>query len=208
MKEIRFHGRGGQGAVIASWILCYAFFLEGKHAQAFPTFGAERRGAPVEAFVRTDDSFLNLRCKVVNPHYVIVMGDKLVRFVDVTAGIQKGGLVLINTNKNPEDFDSLKGDFQVKTMDVNSVAVRNSLGTKISPFINTPILGAFLGFTDLVQQESIIAGIRKFILTRTENNIEAFQEAYSLVKGASKKERAFPHEFSRRDAETQRIKKT
>ncbi len=88
MEEIRFYGRGGQGAVIASWILCYAFFLEGKHAQAFHTFGAERRGAPVEAFVRMDDSFPHLRCKVVNPHYVIVMGDKLVRFVDVTAGIQ------------------------------------------------------------------------------------------------------------------------
>ncbi len=184
MKEIRFHGRGGQGAVIASWILGYGFFLEGKHAQAFPTFGAERRGAPVEAFVRMDNKFPNLRCKVVRPDYVIVMGDNMVRFVDVAAGIQKGGLMLINSSKSPDEFDTLKGDFQLKTMDVNAVAMKNGLGSKTSPFINTPILGAFLGFTGLVRPESIISGIKKFILARTERNIEAFQEAYSMAKGA------------------------
>jgi pyruvate ferredoxin oxidoreductase gamma subunit/2-oxoisovalerate ferredoxin oxidoreductase gamma subunit len=183
MKEIRFHGRGGQGAVIASWILAYGFFLEGKHAQAFPTFGAERRGAPVEAFVRMDEKFPNLRCKVVRPDYVIVMGDKMVRFVDVAAGIQKGGLMLINSTKSPEEFDTLKGDFTIKTLDVNTVAVKNGLGSKTSPFINTPILGAFLGFTDLVRPESTIEGIKKFVPARTDRNIEAFQEAYSLAKG-------------------------
>ena len=184
MYEIRFHGRGGQGAVIASWILGYGFFLVGKHAQAFPTIGAERRGAPVEAFVRMDNKFPNLRCKVVRPDYVIVMGDKMVRFVDVAAGIKKGGLMLINSSKSPEEFDTLKGDFQIKTMDVNTVAVKNGLGSKTSPFINTPILGAFLGFTDLVRPESIIEGIKKFVPARTENNIDAFQEAYSLAQGA------------------------
>ena len=182
MIEIRFHGRGGQGAVIASWILSYGFFLEGKHAQAFPTFGAERRGAPVEAFVRMDDSFPNLRCKVVNPYYVIVMGEKLVHSINVAAGIQRGGMILINSPKDPQTFDFLKGDFQIKTMDVNAPAVRNGLGSKTSPFINTPILGAFVGFTDLVEPESIIEGIRKFILTRTEKNIAAFKEAYLLAK--------------------------
>jgi len=186
MKEIRFHGRGGQGAVIASWILAYGLFLEGKHAQAFPTFGAERRGAPVEAFVRMDDKFVNLRCKVVKPDYVIVMGDKMIRFVDVAAGIQKGGLMLINSNKSPDEFDTLKGNFQIKTMDINAVAVKNDLGSKTSPFINTPILGAFLGFTDLVKPESIVPGIKKFVLAQTGKNIEAFQEAYSVAKALGK----------------------
>jgi len=182
MIEIRFHGRGGQGAVIASWILSYGFFLEGKHAQAFPTFGAERRGAPVEAFVRMDDSFPNLRCKVVNPYYVIVMGEKLVHSINVAAGIQRGGLMLINSPKGPQFFDFLKGDFYIKTMDVNAPALRNGLGSKTSPFINTPILGAFAGFSDMVKPESIIEGIKKFIPVRTENNVAAFEEAYLLAK--------------------------
>ena len=168
--------------MIASWILSYGFFLEGKHAQAFPTFGAERRGAPVEAFVRVDDSFPNLRCKVVNPYYVIVMGEKLVHSINVAAGIQRGGLMLINSPKDPQAFDFLEGDFEIKTMDVNATAVKNGLGTKTSPFINTPILGAFTGFTELVEPENIIEGIRKFIVTRTENNVAAFEEAYELAK--------------------------
>lgn len=183
MKEIRFHGRGGQGAVIASWILAYGFFLEGKHAQAFPTFGAERRGAPVEAFVRMDDKFPNLRCKVVSPNYVIVMGEKMVQFVDVAAGIKEGGMMLINSSKSANAFDALKGDFQIRTLDVNAVAVENGLGTKTSPFINTPILGAFLGFADLVRPESVIEGIKKFVPARTGRNIDAFQEAYAIARG-------------------------
>ncbi len=183
MKEIRFHGRGGQGAVIASWILSYGFFSEGKHAQAFPTFGAERRGAPVEAFVRVDESFLNLRCRVVNPHYVIVMGEKLVHSIDVSAGIMGGGLMLINSGKDPRAFDLPDRDFEIKTMDVNTVAVRNGLGTRTSPFVNTPMLGAFVGFSGIVRPESVIQGIRKFILTNTEKNIDGFKEAYAMAKG-------------------------
>ena len=201
MIEIRFHGRGGQGAVIASWILSYGFFLEGKHAQAFPTFGAERRGAPVEAFVRMDDSFPNLRCKVVNPYYVIVMGEKLVHSIDVAAGIQTGGLILINSPKDPQSFDFLKGDFKIRTMDVNAPAVRNGLGTRTSPFINTPILGAFAGFTGLVEPENIIKGIRKFILTRTEKNIAAFKEAYLLAENQGPLLKTTAHRGGAEDAE-------
>jgi len=168
--------------VIASWILAYGFFLEGKHAQAFPAFGAERRGAPVEAFVRVDERFVNLRCRVVRPQYVIVMGDKLVNAVNVAAGIQKGGFMLINSSKEPEEFSSLMGDFQLRTMDVNAVAIRNGLGSKTSPYINTPILGAFVGFTNLVGARSIIEGIKKFIPVRTEENVKAFEEAYDKAR--------------------------
>ena len=102
------------------------------------TFGAERRGAPVEAFVRVDDSFPNLRCKVVNPYYVIVMGEKLVHSINVAAGIQRGGLMLINSAKDPQAFDFLDGEFQIKTMDVNAPALRNGLGTKTSPLLIHP----------------------------------------------------------------------
>lgn len=182
LTEIRFHGRGGQGAVIASWILAYGFFWEGKHAQAFPTFGAERRGAPVEAFVRVGESFPHLRSKVVNPHYVVVMGEKLVRSVDVASGIRKSGFMLINSTRDPEHFGFLEGDFELKTMDVNKIAVRKGLGSKTSPFINTAILGALAGYTDLIQRDGLTAGIRKFVTTQTEKNIEAFNEAYEQAR--------------------------
>jgi len=188
MIEIRFHGRGGQGAVIASWILSYGFFLEGRHAQAFPAFGAERRGAPVEAFVRMDDSFVNLRCKVVNPAYVVVMSEKLAHSVDVAAGLGKGGLMLINSDRDAESFDALRGDFQIRTMDVSAIALKNGLGTRTSPFINAPVLGAFTGFTDLTRPEGMIEGIRKFIPNRTEENIAAFKEVYMMARCGDNRE--------------------
>ena len=168
--------------MIASWILAYGFFLEGRYAQAFPTFGAERRGAPVEAFVRMDDVFPNLRCKVTRPDYVIVMGGKLVSAVDVAGGIRKGAFMLINSAEKPEAFEFLRGDFVLKCMDVSTIALNNGLGSRTSPFINTPILGALAGFTDLLKPESVIGGIERFISTGTESNIAAFKEAYRKAK--------------------------
>jgi len=88
MIEIRIHGRGGQGAVLASQILSYAYFLEGFYSQSFPSFGAERRGAPVSAFVRVSDHFINERYEVINPDYVLVLSSKLAEIVDVTSGLK------------------------------------------------------------------------------------------------------------------------
>lgn len=165
--------------MIASWILAYGFFVEGKHAQAFPAFGAERRGAPVEAFVRMDDSFLNLRCRVLTPSLVVVMSEKLVYSVDVAAGLDKGGLLFINSDKGPEGFESLGMNFEIRTVDVTAIAVKNGLGSRTSPFINAPVLGALTGFSRLVRPESVVKGIAKFIKTDTEKNILAFRDAYS-----------------------------
>ena len=105
MQEIRFHGRGGQGAVIASRILAQALFIEGRYAQAFPTFGAERRGAPVAAFVRADDSFINVRSRVTKPDYVIVMAARLIESVPVTDGLKEGGIILINSDQPVADLN-------------------------------------------------------------------------------------------------------
>ena len=91
MLEIRTHGRGGQGAVVASEILAAAFFREGKHVQSFPTFGVERRGAPVAAFTRVDDQPILLRCEVYEPDHVMVLGETLVESVDTTAGLKSMG---------------------------------------------------------------------------------------------------------------------
>ncbi len=91
MIEIRTHGRGGQGAVIASEILAEAFFREGKYVQAFPAFGVERRGAPVVAFTRVADDEIRERCEIYEPDHLIVLDPVLIDTVNITAGLKKGG---------------------------------------------------------------------------------------------------------------------
>ncbi len=180
MIEIRFHGRGGQGAVIASKILAYAYFLDGKHSQAFPTFGAERRGAPVMAFVRVDDAFINDRSPVAHPDYVIVMAGKLAETVNVTLGIVENGLVLINSEKTPESYD-FEENCRVVTFDVNKIALKHRLGTGIMPIINAPILGVFAKLTGSVTLKSLQEALPRFVPVKIEENIKALTEAYQLV---------------------------
>src|SRR5512135_2441818 len=104
MIEIRFHGRGGQGAVIASKILASALFKEGKFAQAFPAFGAERRGAPVMAFTRFDQKAISRRSIVYEPDHVVVLDEPILDVVDVTSGLKEGGWILINSPRDSSFF--------------------------------------------------------------------------------------------------------
>ncbi len=180
MIEIRFHGRGGQGAVIASKILAYAYFLDGKSSQAFPTFGAERRGAPVAAFVRADDKFINVRSPIANPDYVIVMAGKLAETVDVTSGIKENGLVIINSDK-PASYYSFEEKCTIKTMNVNEIALKHKLGSAIMPIINLPILGIFAKLSSSVSIESLKKAAPKFVPVKVEENIDALVEAYDLA---------------------------
>jgi len=108
IKEIRFHGRGGQGAVTAADILAVASFKDGKFCQAFPVFGTERRGAPVAAFVRISDSFIRIRSQIYSPDYVVVQDSSLIDVIDVADGLVPGGIILINTEKNAEEFNIKK----------------------------------------------------------------------------------------------------
>ncbi len=181
MIEIRFHGRGGQGAVIASKILAYAFFLDGQFSQAFPTFGAERRGAPVAAFVRADDKFINDRSPVINPDYVIVMTGKLAETVDVTSGIKKGGVVIINSEK-PADFYSFEEQCSISTVDVSKIALKHKLGSPIMPIINVPILGIFSKLTGTVSIDSLKKAVPRFVPVKVEENINALVEAFDLAE--------------------------
>ncbi len=180
MIEIRFHGRGGQGAVIASKILAYAYFHDGKYSQAFPTFGAERRGAPVAAFVRVDDKFINIRSPIVNPDYVIVMAGKLAENLNVASGIKNNGIVIINSDKSPDAFQ-FEEKCTVITFDVNKIALKYGLGTKIMPIINAPILGVFAKVTGTVSLESLKKALPKFIPVKIEANLKALEEAYNLA---------------------------
>ena len=178
MEEIRIHGRGGQGSVTLAQLLAQAAHEEGTWAQAFPAFGVERRGAPVEAFARFDDEKITDRSQVDEPDYVIVQDTSLLEYVDVTDGLLEDGLVLVNTDADPEDLD-IETDAEVVTVDATEIALEH-LGR---PIMNTALLGAFAGATGLLEQDSLEAVItRKFGGEIGEQNVAATNDAYTEVR--------------------------
>ena len=150
LKEIRFHGRGGQGAVTSSETLATAAFAEGKFSQAFPNFGVERKGAPVTSFTRIDDKPINVRSQIYEPDYVVVLDASLIKSVPVSAGLKKDGILIINSNKSPETL-GIKGNFRAYSFDVQKVAME-AIG---KPFVNIASLGAFAALTGEVKLESL-----------------------------------------------------
>ncbi len=180
MIEIRFHGRGGQGTVIASEILADTFAKEGNYVQVFPQFGVERRGAPVTAFLRIDTNPINLRCKVYTPDHIVVLDPVLIETVGVTDGLKKGGWIIINSHKNPEDFNF--SDFRVATVDASSIAIKYNLGPKTAPIVNTAILGAFAKVMKMVKLETIEEAMKDYVPINLDGNIKAAREAYKEVK--------------------------
>ncbi|HDN05624.1 MAG TPA: pyruvate ferredoxin oxidoreductase subunit gamma, partial [Candidatus Bathyarchaeota archaeon] len=158
LKEIRIHGRGGQGAVTAAQLLAHAAFLEGKWVQAFPYFGAERRGAPVKAFARISDEPILVHSQVYNPDYIIVLAPKLHEVVDVTEGLKKDSVIVMNTRKKPEEI-GLK-DWRIATVDATDIALELDLLVSGLPVVNTSILGAFAKATGEVQLESVLKVIK------------------------------------------------
>ena len=181
MLEIRWHGRGGQGAVTAAEVLAIAAFLDGKYSQAFPHFGVERRGAPVMAFTRIDDKFIKLREHVYSPDIVIVLDPSLLSAVDVTQGLKKDGMVIINTQKDPDEIKKSVGDFNIKTVDATEIAL-NIIG---KPFVNMPMLGAFAKATGAVSLDSVKKAIDEKFGDRpevAEKNKKAVEETYNSVR--------------------------
>ncbi len=183
MIEIRWHGRGGQGAVTASNILASAAIREGKYAQAFPSFGVERRGAPVEAYTRIDDKPIYLRTKIYEPDVVVVLDPSLLHDVDVASGLKKGGIIVINTTHKPEEVKRKIGRDDIKVYAVNATQI--ALETLKVPIVNTAILGALVRATQLVSLESVLEEVKKAVPPRTiESNLEAVRRAYNEVVGA------------------------
>ena len=177
MKEIIFHGRGGQGVVIASRILAVAAFKEGKNVQSFPFFGVERRGAPVRAYTRISSAEIRKREPIENPDYVIVLDPMLLETMDVSKGLKKKGAILINTKKKRSDF-SFSKKYKVFAFDASDIAFKHKLGSKSAPIINTSILGAFSALTKEVGIESLIAAIKENVGVKTEENMKSAKEAY------------------------------
>ena len=132
ITEIRIHGRGGQGAVTAAELLAVSAFKDGKYTQAFPKFGPERRGSPVESFCRISDEFINLRSEVYTPDHVIVLDDSLTKAVDITGGLSREGVILINSDRRRK-FNHYK----VYTVNATKIALE-ILGR---PIVNTVMLG-------------------------------------------------------------------
>lgn len=184
MIEIRFHGRGGQGAVIASEILASALFKEGKYVQTFPEFGVERRGAPVAAFLRVNEKPIHLRCKIYNPDHIIILDPILIEAVKVTEGLKPKGWVIINSNKNPDDFKEFS-QFRVATVNASAIAIDNHLGPKTAPIVNTAILGALAKVTGLVKMESLEESMEEYVPLNIEGNRKAAREAYKEAKWVS-----------------------
>jgi pyruvate ferredoxin oxidoreductase gamma subunit len=175
--ELRFHGRGGQGAVTAANILARAAVREGKYAQAFPYFGAERRGAPVEAFARISDRPLELHSQVRNPDIVVVLDPAIPQLVDVTQGIKPGGLIIVNSPGNVNiKFDNV--------FCVNATRIAKELRLVIGgwPVVNTAILGALVRVSGIVSMKSLEEAIaEQFREELAKVNIEAARRAYNEV---------------------------
>jgi len=180
MQEIRFHGRGGQGTVVASILLAKAFFKAGHYVQTFPLFGVERRGAPVEAYLRLDKQKILTRNNVYTPDHVVVQDAQLLLGVDVTKGLRPGGWILLNAAGPPEKLDVFSG-FRFAFVDAIHIAVRCDLGTRTHPMINTAMIGAFARIMEMPPLEIIAEAIQAEISTKPDNNIRALKEAYEQV---------------------------
>jgi len=178
--EIRFHGRGGQGAVVASTILAVACFLEGKACQAFPAFGVERRGAPVEAYLRVAAEKIRLRTNVYTPDHVMVLDPTLIEVIDVSRGLKQGGTLLLNTEKYPDHFDHFK-NVSLATVDASRIALKHRLGSRTHPIVNTSMLGAFARATGLVSLDAICAAIEQEIPALQQANQAAAREAFEKL---------------------------
>jgi 2-oxoisovalerate/pyruvate ferredoxin oxidoreductase gamma subunit len=184
MIEIRIHGRGGQGAVVASKILAVALFTEGRQVQSFPKFGVERRGAPVEAFLRLDTEKILIRSEITDPDHVMVLDATLTEVVDVTAGLAENGWIIINTQRPPAEFSHL-ARFRVACVDAGHIAAELRLGSRSAPIVNTAICGAFARCTELVGLESVCDAIRQEAPVKAEANVQAAVTAFhaTVIRG-------------------------
>jgi len=186
MLQIRFHGRGGQGVVTAAEMLSVAAFLEGKHAQAFPSFGSERTGAPVVSFCRIDDKEIRLREPIIEPDVLIVQDPTLFKVIDVFQGFKPGGYLLVNSNKSFAELGITEAAAKLPRGHARIVAASEIAHKHIGrPLPNAVLLGAFAALSGTVQLKSVVAAIREAFSGKiAEANVAAATEAYEAIAGA------------------------
>jgi pyruvate ferredoxin oxidoreductase gamma subunit len=186
MFQVRIHGRGGQGVVSGAELLSVAAFDEGRFAQAFPSFGSERMGAPVMAFCRIDDKEIRLREPVMAPDALIVQDPTLLYQVDLFKGLSPDGYILINSTRSFDDLglgDFVRGFKRARlcTVPATEIAVKH-VGR---PVPNVPLLAGFAAISGQIKLQSVIAAVReKFPGKIAETNIAAAAEAYQFAKKA------------------------
>ena len=177
MLEIKFRGRGGQGAVIASEILGRSFFLEGKYPQAFPFFGGERRGAPVFGFLRVDEKPILLKCQIKKPDHEVIFDVSLADEREIFGELKPGGMILINTSAGIDQFARWR-TFTVGLVNAGAIAREAGLGENF----NTAILGAYVRLTSLVKLETLLSAVRKMVPSKVESNMDAVRRAYEETR--------------------------
>jgi len=175
LLEVRWHGRGGMGAVTSAELVARAAISEGKYAQSFPSFGPERRGAPVLAFVRISDQFIRTRTVIREPDVVAVLDPGLLQTVDVTSGLKENGIIIVNSRKSPAE---LKSQFGYKWTVATVNATRIAAETIGLPITNTAMIGALLKVTEAVRADSVIEQLNERFGARAKGNIEAMSRAY------------------------------
>jgi len=176
MLEIRFHGRGGQGAVTSAELIAVAAINKGMYAQAFPSFGPERRGAPVVAFCRVDDKRIRIRAKVYEPDVVVILDSGLLTLIDPVEGLKPDGILIINTKKSYEEImNECRFSCRVGIVNADQIA-REELGRVI---VNTTMLGAVIKATGLLEVEDMRGPmLERFGPKLGEKNMRALERAY------------------------------
>lgn len=185
--EIRWHGRGGQGAKTASLLLADAAFNTGKYIQGFPEYGPERMGAPITAYNRISDEPIRIHSNIYEPDYVVVVDDSLLECVDVTAGLKEDGAIVINTTKQGEELRKLLKGYSGKVYTIDAKKV--SLETLGKYFPNTPMLAAIVKVTGVMEEKDFLADMEgsfkhKFAKKPEviEGNMKALELALQEVK--------------------------
>jgi pyruvate ferredoxin oxidoreductase gamma subunit len=185
MTEVRWHGRGGQGAKTAATLLAEAALTEDKFSQGFPEYGPEREGAPMRGFTRISEAPIRVHCTIDNPDVVVVLDDTLLDTVDVCAGLAPGGTVIINTARKPDEIRKQLSVADTRLFTVNATQI--ALDEIGRPIPNTPMLGALIKATNVLHIKTIYEDVKhklgkKFTKQIIDGNITAVKRAYEEVK--------------------------
>ncbi|MDD5093767.1 MAG: 2-oxoacid:acceptor oxidoreductase family protein [Dehalococcoidia bacterium] len=178
MTEVRWHGRGGQGAVTSAELVALAAIEKGKYGQSFPSFGPERRGAPVQAFLRVDDEPIRVRAEISEPDVVVVLNPDLLRVVNVTSGLKKGGTLIVNTKRPLAEIKAAYGNgFRVATVDATKIA-KETIGLAIT---NTTMIGALLKVAGLVTLDDMSGPLQHRFGKVADKNDASMRRAYAEI---------------------------
>lgn len=188
LVEIRWHGRGGQGAKTASLLLADAAFNTGKYIQGFPEYGPERMGAPITCYNRISDNPIRIHSNIYEPDYVVVVDDTLLEAVDVTAGLKKEGAIIVNTTKSPEEIKPLLRGYEGKVCTIDAKTI--SIDTLGKYFPNTPMLAAVVKVTEIMPEEDFLKDMESSFAHKfakkpevIPGNMEALRRSMHEVKG-------------------------